>query len=237
MPASDITLYTSPTSNGHKVSVVLEELGLPYNVQAIDLVKEEQKQEWFLKINPNGRIPAITDGAQRIFESGAIMQYLVDKYDTERKISYAPGTPEYYEQLSWLMWQVSGLGPMQGQANHFTCFAPVRSDYSIQRYKNETKRLYSTIEARLRESPYLAGEKYTIADIACVGWIRVAPVILDIDLNEWPTLKKWLDSILQREAVKKGMLVPPMANSEEQMIAFLTEKKKEIMAKGSTDIQ
>lgn len=132
--SSNITLYTWPTPNGIKASITLEELGLPYKTESIDISTNTQKEEcahlptpstlqppadndkhrWFLKINPNGRIPAITDGSQRVFESGAIMLYLADKYDTDRKISYAPGTPEHIEQLSWLMFQMGGVGPMQG---------------------------------------------------------------------------------------------------------------------------
>ncbi|EAU36633.1 hypothetical protein ATEG_03359 [Aspergillus terreus NIH2624] len=237
MATPDITLYTSPTPNGFKVSVTLEELGLPYKLRPIDLQKGEQKEEWFLKINPNGRIPAITDGEQHVFESGAVMQYLVDKYDTERKISYAPGTPEYYTQLAWVMWQVGGLGPMQGQAHFFVFFASVRSDFCIERYTEETRRLYSVMEARLQESPYLAGEKYTIADIASFEWVRVAPMLLDFDLSEWPALKKWHDTLVQREAVQKGYTVPPRAIPDEQFMAFLNSKKAEIMAKGNSDVQ
>lgn len=131
--SSNLTLYSWPTPNGIKASITLEELGLPYNLEKIDITTNVQKEEygiyhslpetallttlpnrWFLKINPNGRIPALTDGSQRVFESGSIMLYLADKYDTDRKISYAPGTPEYIEQVSWLMFQMGGLGPMQG---------------------------------------------------------------------------------------------------------------------------
>jgi glutathione S-transferase len=143
--SSNITLYTWPTPNGIKASITLEELGLPYKTEPIDISTNIQKEEcafphstpprplyteqrwyrihsWFLKINPNGRIPAMTDGSQRVFESGAIMLYLAEKYDSDRKISYAPGTPEYIEQLSWLMFQMGGVGPMQG-----TSPAPVTS--------------------------------------------------------------------------------------------------------------
>lgn len=116
---SDLTLYTYGTPNGHKASVTLEELGVKYTAKSINITKNEQKEPSFLKINPNGRIPALTDGSQRIFETGAIMLYLTDKYDTEHKISFAQGSSDYYECLSWVMWQMGGLGPMQGQANHF----------------------------------------------------------------------------------------------------------------------
>lgn len=207
---------------------------------------------WFLKINPNGRIPAITDGSQRVFESGAIMIYLADKYDTDRKISYAPGTPEHIEQLSWLMFQMGGLGPMQGtflkqaslflktnhstgQANHFRLFAGVRSDYGIKRYIDETKRLYSVLESRLQESPYLAGSKYTIADIANFSWVRGAPESLEIDLSEFPALKKWVDEIGKRAAVQKGLDVPSTGFTAEQRNEFFRNARAKIDAMSNTD--
>ncbi|KAJ5208889.1 hypothetical protein N7449_003268 [Penicillium cf. viridicatum] len=216
--SSNITLYTWATANGIKVSITLEELGLSYKTEGIDINSSSnpQKEKWFLKINPNGRIPALLDGSQRVFESGAIMTYLVDKYDTDRKISYAPGTPEHVEQISWLMFQMAGLGPMQGQANHFRLFANTRSDYAIQRYVNETRRLYSVLESRLKESPYLAGEKYTIADIASFSWVRSAPVSLEIDMSEFPALKKWVEEIDKRAAVQKGVDVPHSTGTPEQ---------------------
>ena len=115
--AHNLTLYTSGTANGWKASITLEELGLAYHVQAIDIFKNVQKEPWFLEINPNGKIPALKDGERRVFESGAIMLYLVDRYDKDNSISYPHGCNEYYEMLSWLMFHVSGLGPMQGK--HF----------------------------------------------------------------------------------------------------------------------
>ncbi|PLB45875.1 glutathione S-transferase [Aspergillus steynii IBT 23096] len=235
MSSPNIDLYTAGTANGFKVSILLEELGLPYKTHALDLGANQQKEEWFLKINPNGRIPAITDGETRVFESAAILLYLADKYDTERKFSYAPGTAEYAEQLSWLMWQMGGLGPMQGQANHFAAFATVRSDYGIQRYTDETKRLYSVLELRLQESPYLAGDKLTIADLASYPWVMAGPLVLDLDLAEWPALKKWSDSIAEREAVQKGLKIPPPRVPLDQMAEFLAGKKREILARENTD--
>ncbi|KAJ5601561.1 hypothetical protein N7510_011095 [Penicillium lagena] len=233
--ASDITLYSWGTPNGIKASITLEELGLPYKTEPIDISTNIQKSEWFLKINPNGRIPAIVDGSQRVFESGAIMLYLADKYDTNRKISYAPGTPEYIEQLSWLMFQMGGIGPMQGQANHFRVFAGTRSDYGIDRYMGETKRLYSVLESRLQESPYLAGSKYTIADIANYGWVQSAPITLGIDLSEWPALKKWYENIGARAAVKKGVDVPPSTKSYEEKVEFFRNSRAKIDAMTNSD--
>lgn len=210
---------------------------------------------WFLKINPNGRIPALLDGSQRVFESGAIMIYLADKYDTDRKISYAPGSPEHIEQLSWLMFQMGGLGPMQGtyhkqtkqitfgnpsdrsigQANHFRLFAGVRSDYGIKRYIDETKRLYSVLESRLKESPYLAGSKYTIADIANYSWVRSGPSALEIDLSEFPALKKWADEIGKRAAVQKGADVPSTGRTDEDRNEFFRNARAKIDGMTNSD--
>ncbi|KAJ5683778.1 uncharacterized protein N7477_000123 [Penicillium maclennaniae] len=232
---SNITLYTWPTPNGVKASITLEELGIPYKTEGINISTNAQKEDWFLKINPNGRIPAILDGSQRVFESGAIMIYLADKYDTDRKISYAPGTPEHIEQLSWLMFQMGGLGPMQGQANHFRLFAGARSDYGIKRYIDETKRLYSVLESRLQESPYLAGSKYTIADIANFSWVRSAPDALEIDLSEFPALKKWVDEIGKRAAVQKGLDVPSTGWTHEQRTEFFRNARAKIDAMSNSD--
>ncbi|KAJ5674170.1 hypothetical protein N7462_009609 [Penicillium macrosclerotiorum] len=232
---SNITLYSWPTPNGIKASITLEELGLPYKLEPIDISTNIQKEEWFLKINPNGRIPAITDGSQRVFESGSVMIYLVDMYDTDRKISYAPGTPEHIEQVSWLMFQMGGLGPMQGQANHFRLFAGTRSDYGIKRYIDETKRLYSVLESRLRESPYLAGSRYTIADIANYSWVRSAPGSLEIDLSEFPALRKWADEIGKRAAVQKGVNIPDTGRTDEERNEFFRTARAKIDSMNNSD--
>ncbi|KAL3429091.1 glutathione S-transferase [Aspergillus tetrazonus] len=212
-----LTLYSWPTPNGIKASITLEELGLQYRIKAVDISTNIQKEDWFLKINPNGRIPAILEGDQRVFESGAIMLYLTDNYDQGRKISYAPGCREYVEQLAWLMFQVGGVGPMMGQTEHFRIFASSRSDYGIKRYIDETKRLYSVLDSRLKESPYLAGPKYTIADIANYPWVQVGPAALEIELSEWPALEKWVEEIKGREAVKRGTVIPKTHTTPEQM--------------------
>ncbi|KAJ6150177.1 hypothetical protein N7471_001376 [Penicillium samsonianum] len=232
-----ITLYTSATPNGFKISITLEELGLSYKTRPVDLQSNEQKEEWFLKFNPNGRLPAITDGETRVFESGAIMLYLVEKYDTERKISYAPeDTPGYSEQLSWLMWQMAGLGPMQGQAHHFTGFAPVRSDWGIQRYVDETKRLYMVLNTRLGELPYVAGQKFTIADIASFCWVRASPNILGFSLDDWPAIRKWYDLILARETVQKALKIPEPKMTEAQFAVIVAGKRKEMLERKNTDL-
>ncbi|CRL25759.1 Glutathione S-transferase, N-terminal [Penicillium camemberti] len=233
--SSDITLYTWNTANGVKISITLEELGLSYKTEPIDIGKNIQKEEWFLKINPNGRIPALTDGPQRVFESGSIMLYLVNKYDTDRNISYAPDTPEYIEQVSWLMFQTGGIGPMQGQANHFRLVASVRSNYAIKRYIDETKRLYSVLESRLKESTYLAGSKYTIADITNYTWVCRGPQLLEIDLSEFPALKNWVDEIDKRPAVQKGADVPHLDRTDEQWNEILRNSRARIDGMTNSD--
>ncbi|KAJ6131691.1 hypothetical protein N7471_006906 [Penicillium samsonianum] len=196
---TDITLYTASTPNGIKVPILLEELGLEY-----------KKQPWFLDINPNGRIPAMTDiwtdGEQiRVFESGAILEYLVDRYDGGYKVSYPKDSREYWEVKSWLMWQIGGLGPMQGQLEHFKKYAAKKIEYSINRYHDETRRLYRTMESHLAKSSYgfLVGDRLTIADIACLGWVS-SHTSDGISLDELPHLEKWLDKLLERPGVKKG---------------------------------
>lgn len=174
----NIHLYTSQTPNGVKISITLEELGLPYKVTHVALGKMEQKADSFLAINPNGRIPALTDKFTdgetiNLFESGSIQQYLVDEYDKEHKISYPRGTREYYETNNWLFFLNAGVGPMQGQSNHFTNYAPETIEYGINRYQNETRRLYGVLDKHLQKSSsgYLVGDRCTIADIAHIGWI------------------------------------------------------------------
>jgi len=210
----DIHLYTTQTPNGIKISITLEELGLPYKVTKIDISKNTQKEPWFLEINPNGRIPALTDTFSdgktiRLFESGSIQQYLIDQYDTDYKISYPKGTREYYEMNNWLFFLNAGVGPMQGQANHFHRYAPERIEYGVNRYQNETRRLYKTLDDHLAKSTsgYLVGDKCTIADIAHWGWVAGA-FWAGIDIDEFPHLKAWDERMLARPGVEKGRHVP-----------------------------
>ena len=220
----NIDLYTAETPNGYKISITLEELGIPYKTHALSFAKNEQKSPEFLKINPNGRIPAITDtfsdGSQiRLFESGSIQQYLVDEYDKDHKISYPKGTREYYETNNWLFFLNAGVGPMQGQANHFTRYAPEQIPYGVTRYQTETKRLYSVLNDHLAtsKSGYLVGDKCTIADIAHYGWINAA-FWCGVDVEEYEHLNKWLNLMSSRSGVKKGAAVPaPMKHTKETM--------------------
>ncbi|KAK4061730.1 hypothetical protein Trihar35433_9330 [Trichoderma harzianum] len=224
----NITLFTWLTANGIKVSITLEELSIPYQVTEVDISTNAQKEPWFIKINPNGRIPAILDDGQRVFESGAILLYLADKYDTEGKISYQFGTSEYYEQLSWIMFQVGGVGPMQGQANHFRLMAGEYSQYAIDRYMAETRRLYSVLNERLGASPWLAGNKYTIADICNYGWVRYEPIALGIDLSDFPHLKRWHNAIHGRTAVQRGLNVPRVVTDEQLRERYRLMEEKTI---------
>ncbi len=201
-----IELYSAATPNGRKVSIMLEELGIPYTVHPIDLGKLEQKQEWFLKINPNGRIPAIIDkdnGSFAVFESGAILIYLGEK--TGKLLPKEP--KEKSIVLQWLMFQMGGVGPMQGQAGVFLKYAPEKIPFAISRYQNETKRLYSVLDRRLGESKFLAGKELSIADIATWPWVNIHDWA-EIPLDEFPNLKRWNEELAKRPAFIKGNDVP-----------------------------
>ena len=220
MALKPIKLYTAPTPNGYKISIFLEVLGLDYEVQKLDLSKNETKEDWFVKLNPNGRIPTINDpnfkgveGGLVLSQTGAILQYLADTYDKEHKFSYPAGTAEYYKTLEYLIFQVAENGPIQGQANHFAVFAKEKVPYGINRYITDTKRIYGVYEDILsrnkaNDSKYLVGDRYTVADFALLGWAyRLSR--LEIDINQWPLLGKWYDSLLKLPAVQKGFEVPP----------------------------
>lgn len=209
-----ITLYSAATPNGYKASIALEEMGLDYELKTIDLSSGEQKQDWFLAINPNGRIPAIVDhdnGDFAVFESGAILTYLAEK---SGKLMPADARGRSVV-MQWLMFQMGGVGPMQGQANVFYRYFPEKIPAVIDRYQNETRRLYGVLDRRLRESAYLAGDDYSIADIANWAWVR-AHAWAGVELEGLDALKAWLESIGEREAVKRGLQNPPRPNLEEK---------------------
>ncbi len=201
-----IVLYTSPTPNGWKASVTLEELGLPYEVHAINLTAKDQKRDWFLKINPNGRIPAIVDRDGEdfaVFESGAIMIYLAEKAGR-----LLPGDKKGRSlSLQWLMFQMGGVGPMMGQANVFSRYWPEVYQPAIDRYQNESRRLFEVLDGRLRESEWLAGPEYTIADIANWCWVRTY-AWSGVSIDGLDALKRWLDTIRARPPVQRGVAVP-----------------------------
>ncbi|MGL6246471.1 glutathione S-transferase family protein [Pseudomonas sp.] len=200
-----IDLYTAATPNGHKVSIVLEELGLPYTVHALSFDKKEQKSPDFLKINPNGRIPAIVDRANgdfAVFESGAILIYLA-----ELSGKLLPKDPKGRSVvLQWLMFQMGGIGPMQGQANVFFRYFPEKLQGAIDRYQHETRRLYEVLDTRLQAVEFLAGE-YSIADIATYPWVR-GHEWSGVEVEGLPALQRWMATMEARPAVQRGLLVP-----------------------------
>jgi glutathione S-transferase len=212
-----IDLYTAPTPNGWKASIALEELGLAYRVHPINLGKLEQKEPWFLAINPNGRIPAIVDrenGDFAVFESGAILVYLA-----ERNGKLIPTDAKGRSLvMQWLMFQMSGVGPMQGQANVFFRYAPEKIQYAIERYQNETRRLYGVLDARLKDAQYLAGD-YSIADIATWPWVSIH-AWAGVSLDGLGHLARWLEEVGKRPAVQKGRAVPaqPETARSEQVV-------------------
>jgi GST-like protein len=200
-----IDLYTAATPNGHKVSIVLEELGLPYTVHALSFDKKEQKSADFLKINPNGRIPAIVDRANgdfAVFESGAILIYLA-----ELSGKLLPKDPKGRSvALQWLMFQMGGIGPMQGQANVFFRYFPEKLQGAIDRYQHETRRLYEVLDTRLQDVEFLADE-YSIADIATYPWVR-GHEWSGVAVDGLSALQRWMATMAARPAVQRGLLVP-----------------------------
>jgi GSH-dependent disulfide-bond oxidoreductase len=200
-----IDLYTSATPNGWKASVLLEELGLPYTVHAIELMQGEQKTPAFLAMNPNGRIPVIIDREAddfTVFESGAIMIYLAEK--TGRLL---PADPKGRSRvIQWLMFQMGGLGPMMGQANVFYRYMPEKIDIAIKRYQGETARLLGVLDGQLAQHEYLAGE-YSIADIANWCWARTA-AWSGVELEPFTHLQRWIAQIAERPAAAAGIRVP-----------------------------
>ncbi len=200
-----IDLYTAPTPNGRKVSIALEELGAAYEVHAIDLKSGAQKAPDFLAINPNGRIPAIVDRDAdnfAVFESGAILLYLAEKYGR-----LLPASPTGRSTvIQWLMWQMGGLGPMHGQANVFFRYFPEKIPSVIKRYQDETMRLFGVMDRRLEQEEFLAVE-YSIADIACWPWVMQHDWA-GLDISHLPNLQRWLAAIGKRPAVIRGAAVP-----------------------------
>lgn len=221
-----IDLYTWPTPNGHKVHIMLEETGIPYRVYPVNIGAGEQFEPSFLKISPNNKMPAMVDpdgpGGKPLsmFESGAMLVYLASKSGRFLPEDLAMK----WSTLSWLMFQMGGVGPMLGQAHHFLGYAPEKIPYAMDRYRNEANRLYGVIDRRLRESAYIACEEYTIADMAIVPWLRM-PERQGVDIGEYPFLKRWRDAILERPAVKRALLVL----AEHRRTGPHTDKEREIL--------
>jgi glutathione S-transferase len=200
-----IDLYTAPTPNGHKVSVALEELGLPYAVHAVDLLKGEQKTEAYRRLNPNARIPTIVDrdaGDFAVFESGAILMYLAEK--TARLM---PADPKGRSRVvQWLMFQMGGIGPMMGQANVFFRYFPEKIGPAIDRYQHECRRLFEVLDGRLAEHEWLAGD-YSIADIANWCWVRTYRWS-GVDIEGLAHLRRWMNAMKARPACRRGIELP-----------------------------
>ena len=209
-----IELFTAATPNGVKISIVLEELGLEYTVRKIDFNIAEQKEDWFLKISPNGRIPAIIDhdnNGLSVFESGAIMLYLADKY---KKL--IPQDPVgRVKCIEWLMFQMAGIGPMQGQANVFGRYFDEKIPSAISRYRNECRRLYSVLDNHLNGREWICGE-YSIADIANWSWVRIYKWS-EVDISGLDNLRLWMDRMKARPACIKGVAIPPRAEESAQV--------------------
>ena len=219
-----IELFTAATPNGWKASITLEELALPYQVRRIDFDKREQKEQWYLKINPNGRIPAIVDhgnGDFAVFESGALMIYLAEKAGKLLPTDVKGRSLV----IQWLMFQMGGIGPMMGQANVFYRYAPERIPYAIERYQREVRRLFEVLDKRLGEHEFLAGD-YSLADIANWSWVR-GYQWSGVTLDGLTHLQRWLDAIGQRSAVKRGIDVPEPVDFDE-MVRKADEAKAKV---------
>ena len=225
-----IDLYYWPTPNGWKISIALEEMGLPYAVHLINISRGEQFAPDFLNISPNNKMPAIVDhhgpGGQpvSVFESGAILQYLGRKtglfYPTEERARI--------EVEQWLMWQMGGFGPMLGQNHHFNHYAPEKIPYAIDRYTNESRRLYGVLDTRLKGHEYVAGD-YSIADMAIVGWAKLWERQKQ-DIAEFPHVKRWLDTLLARPAVQRGLAV----SAEQRVTTNHADPKVQAILFGNT---
>jgi GST-like protein len=222
-----IELLSWPTPNGQKVHIALEELQLPYTITPVNIGEGDQFKPEFLAINPNHRIPAIVDSEGPngkplpLFESGAILIYLGEK--TGALIPADPAAR--YTCLQWLMFQMGGIGPMFGQANHFINAAPEQIPYAIERYSNEVRRLTRVLEKRLSAAPYLAGDEYSIADIATFPWVRSAVKAGRLPLDETPGVQRWFDAIDARPAVQRGLAV--LADRRRE--GPISDKQREIL--------
>jgi len=200
-----IKLYTDSTPNGWKASITLEELEIPYDVNHVDINANKQKEEWFLKLNPNGRIPVIVDTDANdfvVFETGAIMIYLAEKAGKLLPTDTAGRSTV----IQWLMFQIGGIGPMMGQANVFFRYYPEKFPAVISRYQNESRRLFEVLERQLTENEYLAGD-YSIADIANWSWVRIHQWS-GVEIEGLPNLQRWMQQLAERPACQKGISVP-----------------------------
>lgn len=206
MTQNPITFYAWPTPNGHKISIMLEECGLPYTIKPVNIMEGDQFDNDYLKLNPNNKMPTITDPngpegqPHTVFESGAILIYLAEK--TGKFLS--KNTAQRSREMQWLMWQMAGFGPMLGQAHHFFEYAKEEVPYAKNRYANEANRLYGVLDKQLSDHPYVAGNDISIADFAIYPW-SLHPDTEGVDITDYPQIQSWQKLMEQREGVQKGM--------------------------------
>ena len=228
-----IDLYYWPTPNGHKASIMLEEVGLDYQVKPINILKGEQFDPSFIAISPNNRMPVIVDHdgpggvPYPVFESGAILMYLAEKTGQ----FWPDDTAKRYDVIQWLMFQMGNVGPLFGQCGHFMGYAPEKIPYAIERYHGETVKLYGLMDKRLADNAYLAGDDYSLADMATYPWCM--PVIRDlhqIDIEHFPNVKRWFEAIAVRPAVQRGVALladdMKIGNPDDEARAALFGKKE-----------
>lgn len=208
-----IKLYTANTPNGFKVTTLLEILGLDYYVRPVDIMKAECKEDWYLKFNPNGRIPSLTHAddagnVTHISESAAIMIYLADKFDKDYKVSFPHGSAEYYEMLEWTFFQMAGLGPIKGQYHFFSHFSPEKDEYVTERFRKEVYRLLGVLEERLERNKtgYLVGDHVSIADLCSYPWLDGR--IVFPGLEDFPRVVQWIEKLREVPEIKAGMQIP-----------------------------
>ena len=229
MTQQPIALYYWPTPNGWKISIALEELGLPYEVHPVDITQGDQFEDWFLRISPNNKVPAIVDpagpgGEFALAESGAILLYLAEK--TGQLIPREPA--DYFHALQWLMFQMGHLGPMAGQAHHFRNYAPEKLDYAIERYTSEVRRIYNVMDRRLAESAYMGGDDYSIVDIACWPWVKPYRN-QGQDITEFPHVERWFEEIAERPAVRRGVELLQERRNQGKSGQGFDEKAREVL--------
>lgn len=212
--------------------ILTNDFRIKYETKLVNAHEGEHKSEAYLKINPNGRLPALSytksDGkTYDVWESAACLQFLADQYDTEHRVSFPHGSPEYYQMLSWLAWQVSGLGPSEGQATHFLRYAPELNEYGIKRYVAEARRLFDVMETHLASRSFLVGEKFSIADITCFPWVASC-YFGGVTIEDFPNVNAWKARIAARPAVEKAMssVIGPFFAADENLKSEATREMR-----------